>query len=147
MGVVDGEAVAAVDRNDEVMRQLDESEETDKGVMKLLLLGAGESGKSTLFKQMKVINKDGYSEDERCAFHSVVWSNIIVSIKTLLAGFEKLGLTMPPEVQEAAQETIAAETSSRVVLTTELGGLIETVWKHAAVQAVFDRRNELQLND
>jgi guanine nucleotide-binding protein G(t) subunit alpha 3 len=84
VGAVDHEAEAAARHNEEVMRCLDESEETDKGVMKLLLLGAGESGKSTLFKQMKVINKDGYSEIERRAFQSVVWSNTIGSIKTLL---------------------------------------------------------------
>ena len=33
-------------------------------VTKMLLLGAGESGKSTIFKQMKIINKDGYSKKE-----------------------------------------------------------------------------------
>lgn len=37
-------------------------------IIKMLLLGAGESGKSTLFKQMKIINKNGYSEKERMEF-------------------------------------------------------------------------------
>lgn len=146
VAVLDDEAEAATRHNEEVMRRLDESEETDKGVMKLLLLGAGESGKSTLFKQMKVINKDGYSEDERRAFQSVVWSNTIGSIKALLAGFEQLEITMPPEVA-VAQATIVAESSSREVLTPELGNLIQTMWRHEAVQNVFDRRNEFQLND
>jgi len=33
-------------------------------IVKLFLLGAGESGKSTLVKQMKIIHGDGYSTDE-----------------------------------------------------------------------------------
>ena len=45
-------------------------------IIKMLLLGAGESGKSTIFKQMKVINKDGYSEKEKKEFVGVVHMNV-----------------------------------------------------------------------
>lgn len=133
-------------RNEDIKRNLDVTEDAERGVMKLLLLGAGESGKSTLFKQMKVINKDGYSDDERRAFQSIVWSNAIVSIKALMAAFEKLGVPMPPEVAEAA-ETVNAETGERELLTPELGALIHSIWKNDTVQEVFARRNEYQLND
>eukprot|EP00967_Tisochrysis_lutea_P121109 scaffold199278_cov33-Tisochrysis_lutea.AAC.2 len=146
VGLDDADAVALEQQNGEIKRHLDESEDVDKGVMKLLLLGAGESGKSTLFKQMKVINKDGYSEDERRAFQGIIWSNTIGSMKNLLDGFEKLQIEMPGDVVEA-QATLLAETNSKEILTPELGKLIHTLWRHDAVQAVFDRRNEFQLND
>ena len=46
--------------------------EAESKIIKMLLLGAGESGKSTIFKQMKIINKDGYSEKERKEFISAL---------------------------------------------------------------------------
>ena len=42
----------------------------------MLLLGAGESGKSTIFKQMKVINKDGYSPKELKEYIGIVQMNV-----------------------------------------------------------------------
>ena len=65
----------------------------------MLLLGAGESGKSTIFKQMKIINKDGYSEAERKSFTGIVYSNTVSSLNTLMEAFEKLELDVPADVQ------------------------------------------------
>ncbi|CAG8141080.1 unnamed protein product [Penicillium nalgiovense] len=51
--------------------------------MKILLLGAGESGKSTMIKQMRIIYSDGFSEDERRQTRAVIYSSIIVAFKVL----------------------------------------------------------------
>ena len=45
----------------------------------------GESGKSTLFKQMITIYGDGFTEAERKAYESIIYSNIIASMQTLIA--------------------------------------------------------------
>ena len=52
--------------------------------MKLLLLGAGESGKSTIVKQMKIIHETGYSDEERKQYKPVVYSNTIQVIPLFL---------------------------------------------------------------
>ena len=52
--------------------------------IKLLLLGAGESGKSTIFKQMRVLFGAPLSEDEKQQITPVVYSNTITSMKILL---------------------------------------------------------------
>merc|ERR1719453_2172760 len=70
----------------------------DQKIIKMLLLGAGESGKSTIFKQMKVINKNGYTEKERKEFIGVVYSNVVVSMSAMVDAFEKLEVTPSGEL-------------------------------------------------
>ena len=44
--------------------ELEQDREKAKKEIKLLLLGAGESGKSTIVKQMRIIHGNGYSHKE-----------------------------------------------------------------------------------
>jgi hypothetical protein len=52
--------------------------------------GAGESGKSTFLKQMKIIHGAGFCEDERRKFICVVHHNLCVAMQTLVRAMEKL---------------------------------------------------------
>lgn len=54
------------------------------------VLGAGESGKSTFIKQMRIIHGSGFSEDERWSFVPVVHHNLCVAMQTLIRAMEKL---------------------------------------------------------
>ena len=71
-------------------RQLKKDYAKNAKIAKLLLLGAGESGKSTIVKQMKLLypvnNRDsaGFSEDEKEETKFAIYSNILDSILALL---------------------------------------------------------------
>ena len=45
--------------------------------IKILLLGAGESGKSTVLKQMRILHGGGYSVSDKQDFRPVVYHNIL----------------------------------------------------------------------
>lgn len=113
--------------------------------IKMLLLGAGESGKSTIFKQMKVINKNGYTKKELMEFVGIVHANVIASIKSMMGAFEKLGETKPDDLK-ALEDKLEGMVSDDK-LTPAAGEIIKDMWMHEASQMMFKRRNEFQLND
>jgi len=53
--------------------------------IKILLLGSGESGKSTFLKQMRIINGRDFQQDELKSFKLIIYSNIIKGMKVLIA--------------------------------------------------------------
>merc|ERR1719454_1144987 len=59
---------------------------------RLLLLGGGESGKSTIVKQMKIINMDGYSDAERIEKRLSIKKNVRDSIEAILKAMPDLGI-------------------------------------------------------
>merc|ERR1712093_278796 len=57
----------------------------DHDTVRLLLLGAGESGKSTVAKQMKIIHQESWTEEERKNFVMTIHQNIYDSLKAMIA--------------------------------------------------------------
>ncbi len=58
------------------------------------LLGAGESGKSTILKQMKLLHDNGFSNEEKEAFKEIIFSNLIASTKVLIEAMARLNIPM-----------------------------------------------------
>ena len=61
-----------------------------------LRTGSGESGKSTIVKQMKIIHQNGYTRDELLVFRLVVYDNLIESAQAIVKQMRKMGID--PEV-------------------------------------------------
>ncbi len=63
------------------------------------MTGSGESGKSTIVKQMKIIHQNGYSKEELLNFRLIVW----VSIFNLVRWSVELTPSFPlnPQIQES----------------------------------------------
>lgn len=60
------------------------------GYKLFLVLGAGESGKSTIVKQMKIIHETGYSKEECEQYRPVVYSNTIQSLMAIIRAMGQL---------------------------------------------------------
>ena len=57
-----------------------------------LFLGAGESGKSTILKQMRLIYAEGFHLEERKEIRQVIFSNMIVAFKIIAEEMRELGV-------------------------------------------------------
>ena len=55
-----------------------------------VFVGAGESGKSTIVKQMKIIHETGYSQEECLQYQPVVFSNTIQSLMAIIRAMGQL---------------------------------------------------------
>jgi len=125
--------------------QLDH-EETMK-VVKLLLLGAGESGKSTIFKQMKVIHGHGFSDEERLAYRGIIFSNIIYNMKTLCRQSDnpKWGKTIAESL--APSKEFIQSLRQYEELDSTLANHVKMLWTDEGVRATYEQRANFQLSD
>ena len=80
----------AAERSRKIDRELAIDGEKASREVKLLLLGAGESGKSTIVKQMKIIHETGYSSEECLQYQPVVYSNTIQSLMAIIRAMGQL---------------------------------------------------------
>jgi hypothetical protein len=79
-------------RSKNLDKQLKEDAERASKDVKLLLLGAGECGKSTILKQMKIINMDGYGKEDFEQYKEVIYSNTVQSLGSIVKAMEQLSI-------------------------------------------------------
>ena len=66
---------------------------------KLLILGPGDSGKTTVLKQMKILHGKGFQENERKEYLKRIWENIIDSLSALISSIYLWNLPLSEESQ------------------------------------------------
>ncbi|XP_007233799.3 guanine nucleotide-binding protein subunit alpha-13b [Astyanax mexicanus] len=146
--------------------QLRKSKEIDKSIskdktyvkrlVKILLLGAGESGKSTFLKQMRIIHGQDFDQRAKEEFRATIYSNVIKGIRVLVDAREKLHIQWgEPSNQEHGETVMAFDTRSSKMMH----GMVETkiflqylpsirsLWADSGIQHAYDRRREFQLGE
>ena len=116
-------------------------------IVKLLLLGAGESGKSTFGKQMKIIHGDGYSISELNNFTSIIHGNLLSSMVEVIKAMDKLNITLHnPSNQVCASKIINCPTPVRRV-PVEIGEKMKLLWQDDGFQECLKHAIDYQLSD
>ncbi|KAJ3016922.1 guanine nucleotide-binding protein subunit alpha [Thoreauomyces humboldtii] len=121
-----------------------------KNEVKMLLLGTGESGKSTVLKQMKLMYDKGFSLEEREGFRMVIFSNTYQSMRCILEAMTTMEIGLADPANEEHRATIMGLPSHQLDeqgLLTGVAKAIKALWGDDGVQAAYARSSEYQLND
>eukprot|EP01125_Pyxidicula_operculata_P008387 TRINITY_DN281_c0_g2_i1.p1 TRINITY_DN281_c0_g2~~TRINITY_DN281_c0_g2_i1.p1 ORF type:complete len:354 (-),score=81.05 TRINITY_DN281_c0_g2_i1:641-1702(-) len=116
-------------------------QEKKKRDMKLLLLGTGDSGKSTFAKQMRRIYKDGFSKTELEKYVDILRDNCLSGMKTLIKACLDWKIDIPKDLEKKAQKVLDAAN-----LTPEIATIVKPVFQSSPIQKAFLRANELNIS-
>jgi GTPase SAR1 family protein len=145
MGCTESTSKESDEKNKTIDKQLMEDRRLLENEIKLLLLGAGESGKSTIAKQMKIIHLDGFTEEEKLYYKSIIHNNSITAMRSLCQACKDLEIGISPESESLANTIMEQEQGGS--LTPELADTIKRLWEDKGIREAFARSNEFQLND
>lgn len=91
----------ALEHSKAVDKQLKEDAEKAAKDVKLLLLGAGECGKSTILKQMKIINMNGFTKEDFEQYKEIIYSNTVQSLGSIVKAMETLNIPYENPARES----------------------------------------------
>ncbi|KAM8940507.1 guanine nucleotide-binding protein subunit alpha-15-like [Pelodytes ibericus] len=135
-----------VDR--EINRILGFEKKKNRREVKLLLLGTGESGKSTFIKQMRIIHGTGFSEEDRKGYARLVHQNIITCTQSLLEAMESLLITYDRPENKINGKLIQQLDAYKIQqIEKEHAAAIKKLWNDAGIHKCYERRTEYQLLD
>lgn len=76
--------------NKKIEKQLQKDKQIYRATHRLLLLGAGESGKSTIVKQMRILHVNGFNAEEKKQKIHDIKNNIKEAIETIVSAMTTL---------------------------------------------------------
>lgn len=134
-------------RSQEIDKMIEKDKQHLRRQVKLLLLGAGESGKSTFLKQMKIIHGIKFDPEYQIV---IIYQNIIRGMKVLVDARNKLEIPWEnPSNEEHGNFILKFDNNTK--LDTRLfiayAPSLNRLWKDSSIRRAYERRREFQLSD
>lgn len=113
-------------------------------------LGSGESGKSTIVKQMKIIHLRGYSEEELKNYRPTVFKNLIECAKAVINAMHQFDIVPEIEENRAYCEFLldyTVESGPQAHIDPKVGVAVQAIWNDPIKDLLMDRQTEFYLMD
>ena len=134
--------------NAEIERQLGKDKLDFRRELKLLLLGTGESGKSTFIKQMRIIHGSSYTDEDKQGFIKLVFQNIFMAMQIMIRAMERLKIQYQnPDSSDKAEIVLSADLETVTTFESPYVEAIKDLWNDSGIKECYDRRREYQLTD
>ncbi|KAH8272214.1 hypothetical protein KR018_011736 [Drosophila ironensis] len=136
-------------KSKQIDRFLEKEKHAFRRQVKLLLLGAGESGKSTFLKQMRIIHGVKFDPDLLREYQHVIYQNVVRGMQVLLDAREKLDISWGSDgrEQDASHAKLMECNAIEVSKFNEYAPLIRRLWQDRGIRRAFERRREFQISD
>nr|XP_020469954.1 guanine nucleotide-binding protein subunit alpha-12 [Monopterus albus] len=140
-------------RSREIDAMLARERRAVRRLVKILLLGAGESGKSTFLKQMRIINGQEFDQKALLDFRDTIYDNILKGMRVLVDARDKLGISWQC-CENEKQGMLVMSWEGRVgasgVEPSEFQLYVmalSALWADTGIQEAYARRSEFQLSE
>eukprot|EP01080_Neovahlkampfia_damariscottae_P012064 gene12064-5558_t len=126
-----------------VSKELEKLENQDKEVCKALLLGAGGCGKSTIFRQMKILHLKGFGEEEKKEYKKTIYENIRDVFYRPLKYCEENSLKISEENQQIANLILEAGLNHEIPkYNNEFAKNLIQLWKDDSMKKAVENKKE-----
>ncbi|KAH9891159.1 heterotrimeric G protein alpha subunit 4 [Cubamyces lactineus] len=114
--------------------------------VKVLLLGSGDSGKSTILKQMRLIHRVPFSSQEIESYRQLVFNNLTHGLSSVIDAMEDMELEVSPENKDIVQMIQdASDIKDGEPFPIEFRDALRRLWEDPNVQMAYSRGNEAAL--
>ncbi|GMT14420.1 hypothetical protein PFISCL1PPCAC_5717, partial [Pristionchus fissidentatus] len=137
-------------RNSEIDAQIERDKIITKKTLKILLLGSSESGKSTIFKQMRILHMNGFNEIDLVNYRFLIYSNVIDSTNQLIEGADRLDIIPDSDTKKKIdffKYALVVKGLNELDITGDFANAIKGIYTSAMGQETLQRKEEITLLD
>lgn len=114
--------------------------------LKVLLLGAGESGKSTVLQQLKILHQNGFSEQEIKEYIPLIYQNLLEIGRNIIQARTRFNVSLEAKcklTQQDLSKAMSYEMPNNYTdqFPEDIAGIISTLWALPSTQDLVNGPN------
>lgn len=136
-------------QNDKAIKaKIKDAKKVEDTQLKILLLGGGESGKSTILKQMKILHTNGFTDADKAHAKKMVIRNTLEIIQSLATACRDLKIPYEnPEVCDPIAAKMIDIDISEEDVDPSVATEIQTLYADKGLKSAFDKNDQFHLLD
>ena len=143
------------DEKEEIPFHDTKEDDENTTLINMILLGVGNCGETTLYKQFRSMRTTGYTQQEKNQFKSQIIVQLIETLKTLIEYCQELYEEDPIQYAQYKFNKHIEENvlfiqslkSDNIILTSDTVTRIKSMWNNPIIQKIFTMRNEICVPD
>jgi GTPase SAR1 family protein len=115
-----------------------------KKQVKILLLGTGQSGKTTIGKQLKILHQNGFTPEEIMHYRDLIYKNILDECILISDYCSHMNIEISEESKKLLQDI---EDGVVKTLSSDYCESLKNLWSEKNIQDAIEKKTDFQLND